>query len=59
MFGKERNFATLAKFSKYLGNFWRVNFIIGKIFNLLWQIVDAIGHIFIVTKGPNISEVIY
>ena len=55
MFGKERNFATLAKFSKYLGNFWRVNFIIGKIFNLLWQIVDAIGHIFIVTKGPNIS----
>ena len=41
-----RNFATLAKLYKSLAYF-----LFGKMLNLLWQICDIIGLIFIVANG--------
>ena len=46
-----RYFTTLAKILKAMDNFDRVYFVFGKTLNLLWQLNDAFGQLFMVSNG--------
>ena len=50
-----RILATLGKYSKVLGNF-RLNLLFGKILDLLWQILYAIGQIFVDVNAKNVEK---
>ena len=46
-----RNFATLAKNSKFLAIHFRVYLVVGQIKSLLWQKFNAVRHILVVLNG--------
>ena len=55
-FGKISLLPRFSKILKTVGNFRRVYFVIVKMFNLLWRIVNAIGHIFIAANGQILES---